>query len=657
MLSFAIGGFSQQISFQPPLPSPTKAAPVALATGDFNGDGIPDVAVSDAGVPAIDISLGNGDGTFQAAASYPVAGGCVAGSLTIADFNADHKQDLLAICQAGNQFFVFPGRGDGTLGPAISTQLPFPAFSGTLIAEGVPGLFQPVVADFNGDGKPDLVVLLSADFTRLDSGSPYFLPGRGDGTFGAPAAIAHGVGLTAMVAGDFNGDSKTDLAWLTIVQQQNFGDGDTTGFTQKLAIQLGNGDGTFRSGASYPWTGATFGLAAADMNGDGLIDLVSAGYSLQVFNSGVLNSQIRVMLGDGKGNFQPGFSADDPASDLVAGFCLANLRGKGSVDLLETYAAVDAATVSVSVGIGSRTNDGNGGFGEFSASPAEASTFVFGSACADYNGDGLTDVAYTGIPLGGVAQVLINTTIQSLQQLAQTLAMLPSGSLYVSLNSTPQALMFSNVNAASFATDVLATNSIVTAFWNGPLKPAGIGVNVKDSAGTTRAAKVFFTSASQINYALPDGTATGDATITITGSRNTYTSHAQIVAVAPGVFNAGGLAVGNTLTVHNGKQTPGNLVEADSSGKIEPAPIDVGTGSDQVFLILYGTGLRNHTTPVTATVGKAAATVAYAGAQGTFLDEDQINILLPQSLRGAGLVNVVLDVDGQSTNSVQILIQ
>ena len=93
-----------------------------------------------------------------------------------------------------------------------------------------------------------------------------------------------------------------------------------------------------------------------------------------------------------------------------------------------------------------------------------------------------------------------------------------------------------------------------------------------DATGTTRPAQVFYVSSKQINYAIPNGTATGNATITVTGTTSTYTSQAQIVAVAPGVFNASGLAVGSTLTVHNGKQTPGNLVEPDSfSFCMEPA--------------------------------------------------------------------------------------
>jgi uncharacterized protein (TIGR03437 family) len=76
-----------------------------------------------------------------------------------------------------------------------------------------------------------------------------------------------------------------------------------------------------------------------------------------------------------------------------------------------------------------------------------------------------------------------------------------------------------------------------------------------------------------------------------------------------------------------------------------------------VYLILYGTGIRNHQNAVTATVGTASITAAYAGAQGVYVGEDQINIQLPQSLAGSGVVNVSLNVDGQTSNSVQIQIQ
>jgi uncharacterized protein (TIGR03437 family) len=96
-------------------------------------------------------------------------------------------------------------------------------------------------------------------------------------------------------------------------------------------------------------------------------------------------------------------------------------------------------------------------------------------------------------------------------------------------------------------------------------------------------------------------------------------------------------------------------VTAGPSGAVQPTPIDVTAG--QVFLILFGTGIRNHANAVTATIGSTTLPTIYAGAQGTFVGEDQINIQLPASLAGAGLVNVTLNVDGQTSNPVQIQIK
>jgi uncharacterized protein (TIGR03437 family) len=309
----------------------------------------------------------------------------------------------------------------------------------------------------------------------------------------------------------------------------------------------------------------------------------------------------------------------------------------------------------VSVAVGTRAGNGDGTFQDSQVFQGPTETFPLSAACADLNGDGLTDLAYTGILSPYVVGLLKESG--GFQNLAGSLSVLPAGDLYVQLNSVPQTLTFSNVNAASFAKGPVAPNSIATAFWNSPEKASGIGVNVTDAAGTTRPAQVFFASSKQINYGIPNGTVTGTATISITGTEDTITAQQAIAAVAPGVFNSNGLAVGSTLTVNNGVQTPGNLVQPNASGALQPVPINVGTGSEQVFLILYGTGIRNHAQPVTAMIGTTAATVAFSGAQGTFVDEDQINVLVPQSLKGAGMVNVVLTVDGVPTNPVTILVQ
>ena len=76
-----------------------------------------------------------------------------------------------------------------------------------------------------------------------------------------------------------------------------------------------------------------------------------------------------------------------------------------------------------------------------------------------------------------------------------------------------------------------------------------------------------------------------------------------------------------------------------------------------MFLLLYGTGIRHHSGTATATLGTTQVTATYAGEQGVYIDEDQINIPLPQSLKGAGLIHVTLTVDGELTNAVDVLIK
>jgi uncharacterized protein (TIGR03437 family) len=125
------------------------------------------------------------------------------------------------------------------------------------------------------------------------------------------------------------------------------------------------------------------------------------------------------------------------------------------------------------------------------------------------------------------------------------------------------------------------------------------------------------------------------------------------------LFGTAGLAAANVVTYGaDGSQTAANTLRvAEAGGGLEAVPIDVGGDDQKVFLILYGTGIRHHTGPVTAKMGVVTVQAAYAGPQGTFAGQDQINIEIPRSLRGAGMVDVILTVDGQTTNPVKILIR
>jgi uncharacterized protein (TIGR03437 family) len=122
-------------------------------------------------------------------------------------------------------------------------------------------------------------------------------------------------------------------------------------------------------------------------------------------------------------------------------------------------------------------------------------------------------------------------------------------------------------------------------------------------------------------------------------------------------LNAAGLAAAWVLPVISGvAQNPQAVYQLNSTGVV-PLPINLGPPSEQVYLELYGTGIR-HAQDVTATVGGVSVPVLYSGAAPGFAGEDQVNIgPLPQSLAGEGSVNILLTADGLAANTVNVTIQ
>ncbi len=231
-----------------------------------------------------------------------------------------------------------------------------------------------------------------------------------------------------------------------------------------------------------------------------------------------------------------------------------------------------------------------------------------------------------------------------------------------------------NVSAAGGRTDLFAPDSIVSAFGNGlatgtagattnpPLTTlAGATVTVTDSAGTSQPAELLYVSPVQINYIVPDGLATGPATVVFNSGSSTQNQKMQLGPVAPGMFtfNAAGLAAGSVLRVSgDGTQTPETFYQLDGSGAVVPVPINLGPDTDQVFLILYGTGFRAAgTANTTVTIGGQNAQVSFSGPQGAFAGLDQVNVLVPPSLAGSGSVSIVLAASGQTANTVNISTQ
>ena len=299
-------------TFQPAVMYGTGAYSAwSIAVGDVNGDGIPDLVVSDwcryedcsPANGAVSVLLGNGDGTFQPPVLYG-SGGYDAYSVALADLRNNGQVDIVVTNTYYDKTFfhggvsVLLGNGDGTFQAAVGYD------SGGRIATSV------AVGDVSGDGIPDLVV---ANYYRGDSdGEMAVLLGRGDGTF-QPAVLYDSGGEFAysVALGDLRGNGVLDA-----VVANRWSD-NQTGLRGEVSVLLGNGNGTFQPAAAYLEHGMDYAsypaigpginsLAIADMNGDGIPDLavVQQCQNLRHYTDCVGEKELNVFLGNGDGTFQ-----------------------------------------------------------------------------------------------------------------------------------------------------------------------------------------------------------------------------------------------------------------------------------------------------------------------------------------------------------------
>ena len=232
-------------------------------------------------------------------------------------------------------------------------------------------------------------------------------------------------------------------------------------------------------------------------------------------------------------------------------------------------------------------------------------------------------------------------------------------------------------SAASYRRAGLAAESIVTAFGSDlsnatetataplPTTLAGTTVKIKDGANVERLAPLFFVSPTQVNYLVPLGTEPGLATVTVTNVNNKAAfEETQVLTIAPGVFtaNGDGSGVPAALVLHvraDGSQRFDPVFRFDpAQNRFVPAAIDLGAESNQVFLVLFATGLRGAApSAIEASVGGKLAEVLFAGAAPGLEGVDQVNIRLSRELIGRGEVGVVLHVDDQNANPVTISVK
>jgi len=253
MLGNGDGTFATPVIYD--LPGPMTSAQ-SVAIGDFNGDGRADVAVGQSG-PIVSVWLGNGDGTLQAQRDWPAdtSGSLVQGySIAVADVNADGRQDLVAFLGSGvsaANISVLLGHGDGAFDPPLLQP-----------TDQIPQL--TAIADFNHDGRPDIVINGARLGFQPGPGVLEIVPGKGDGTFGAPIHPYSGgvVGIGGYAVGDLDRDGNPDI----VMRISDIA---------PLAILLGKGDGTFLPAQNFaPNLDAAPVERLVDVNGDGRLDLV-----------------------------------------------------------------------------------------------------------------------------------------------------------------------------------------------------------------------------------------------------------------------------------------------------------------------------------------------------------------------------------------------
>ena len=236
----------------------TANAPQWVATGDLNGDGIPDLVTANAaggGSPGLSVLLGHGDGTFAAKQDY--APGDVFYEVAIGDLNGDSKPDLAAPYFNGSdgQAFVLLGNGDGTFGAPAS--FPTGGNTSSWIAIG----------DVNGDGKLDLVSVSTPKMFVYDFWSASALLGHGDGTFDPPienvvGEVGPDYAIDEVALADVDLDGKLDI----VVPRRATPDRAGT------LVEHGNGDGTFGGPCGLYGPSPSF-VCVADLNSDGGPDL------------------------------------------------------------------------------------------------------------------------------------------------------------------------------------------------------------------------------------------------------------------------------------------------------------------------------------------------------------------------------------------------
>ena len=540
-----------------------------IAVVDVNGDGKLDIVEANNGVTVL---LGNGDGTFQAPRQFAAGGAGSTTSIVVADLNGDDKLDVAITDSSTNSVYTLLGNGDGT----------FQSARQFVTGTGVTPV-SIVAADFNGDGKPDIVVGDQGCPPGCTGNTITLMLGNGDGTLQSPEHITIPGLPYGLASADLNKDGKQDLI--------------VTAGAGLVVILQGNGDGTFQSPLTTALTSGATGpgnVAVADFNRDGIPDLAVATGEAQA---------VAILLGRGNGTFVSETNYFDSLNDVPNFVAVGDFNGDGFLDIAIAETGCCPSTVDGAVSV--IQGKGDGTFGSYQrfiipgfAVPNAAEYIGIG----DFNKDGKTDMAMImGGTIGGTV-FMNNTTGTFLASFSLGSLKLTPSTVAGGSNSTANVMAVANSAAPSGSETINLTSS-------------------NTNAATVPSTATMLSGMNNVLVrVLTNSAVTSTTTSTVTASaRNSVSGVLTVTAGAPPRIQSftvspttvtSGFGANGTVTL-SGPAPSGdatiNLSSSNSSAASVPATATVPAGQTQTTFSVF-TGNVSSSTTVTLTATYSTST-------------------------------------------------